>query len=113
MLRRCAIRLSPPTKMNHNQIVESLKSVPQWRKAPGSRDLIERKFAFKDFHEAWTFMSTMKPIIDKADHHPEWFNCYNRVDVQLGTHDCNGVSSKDFNLAKEMDAVAEKLKSPK
>merc|ERR1712150_84172 len=70
----------------------------------GDRDAISRTYQFKDFNEAWGFMSRVALMADKVDHHPEWFNVYNRVEVTLSTHDCGGLSMRDVNLANFMDS---------
>ena len=69
------------------------------------RDAILKKFTFKDFNEAFGFMTRVAIKADKMDHHPEWFNVYNRVEVTLSTHDCSGLSQKDIKLAQFMDQV--------
>ena len=61
---------------------------------------------FKDFNQAFGFMTRVALKADKMDHHPEWFNVYNRVEVTLSTHDCSGLSQNDIKLAKFMDEVA-------
>jgi 4a-hydroxytetrahydrobiopterin dehydratase len=71
------------------------------------RDAISRKFTFKDFNEAFGFMTRAALIAEKLDHHPEWFNVYNRVEVTLATHDAGGVTERDVKLAQEMDRLAE------
>ena len=74
--------------------------------APQQKDAIYKEYVFKDFSQAWGFMSRVALMAEKMDHHPEWFNVYNRVDVTLTTHDCKGVSEKDIELAKYMDEVS-------
>jgi 4a-hydroxytetrahydrobiopterin dehydratase len=69
---------------------------------------IERLFLFNDFSEAFGFMSRVALIAEKNDHHPEWTNVYNRVTVRLSTHDAGGCTSKDINLAKEIDKIVSK-----
>ncbi|MCE3289824.1 MAG: pterin-4-alpha-carbinolamine dehydratase [Caulobacter sp.] len=88
---------------------EALKSLPDWTAAEGGRDAIVRTFAFKDFNAAFGFMTRVALLADKLDHHPEWFNVYNRVEVLLATHDADGVTSLDVTLAKFMDEVAASL----
>lgn len=68
------------------------------------RDAIQKTFKFKNFIEAWGWMTSMAIIAEKMNHHPEWFNVYNRVDVVLTTHDVDGLSDLDVALAKKMDA---------
>jgi len=76
-----------------------------WREVEG-RDAITRKFVFKDFNEAFGFMTRVALLAEKMDHHPEWFNVYRTVDVTLATHDAGGVTEKDIAMAKAMDAYA-------
>lgn len=72
-----------------------------WAMADG-RDAITRRFKFADFAQAFGWMSRMALIAEKMDHHPEWFNVYNRVDVTLTTHDADGLSTRDIELARKM-----------
>jgi len=74
------------------------------------RDAISKKFAFKDFNEAFGFMARVALIAEKLDHHPEWFNVYNRVEVTLATHDAGGVTERDVKLAEAMDRLAKALR---
>ena len=85
----------------------ALKELPQWRKVDG-RDAIARKFEFKDFNMAFGFMSRVALLAEKMDHHPEWFNVYNKVEVVLSTHDAGGVTENDIKMAKAMDIYAAK-----
>lgn len=85
---------------------EILKDLPLWSKAPGDRDAIQRTVKFEDFNAAFGFMTRVALWADKADHHPEWFNVYGRVDVKLTTHDAGGLTQKDIDLARAMDARA-------
>jgi 4a-hydroxytetrahydrobiopterin dehydratase len=71
-----------------------------------SRDAIARSFKFKDFNEAFAFMTRVALRAEKMDHHPEWFNVYSRVDITLATHECGGVSERDVKLAKYIDKLA-------
>ncbi|MEZ5955632.1 MAG: 4a-hydroxytetrahydrobiopterin dehydratase [Hyphomonadaceae bacterium] len=73
--------------------------------ATSGRDAIEKEFRFRDFNAAFGFMSRVALYAERHDHHPEWFNVYNRVDVTLTTHDAGGVSDKDVALAHFMDEV--------
>ena len=75
------------------------------REAEG-RDAMERAFKFKSFNEAFGFMAQVALHAEKMDHHPEWFNVYNRVEVTLSTHDCGGLSEKDVELARKIDRAA-------
>jgi 4a-hydroxytetrahydrobiopterin dehydratase len=73
------------------------------------RDAIQKTFSFKTFNAAWGFMSRVALKAEQLDHHPEWFNVYNRVDVTLATHDAGGVTKKDIDLAAFMDSAAQTL----
>lgn len=84
--------------------VEALKSIPAWREVDG-RDAIERSFTFKDFNAAFGFMTRAALVAEKHDHHPEWFNVYNRINVTLATHDAGGLTGKDIALARAMDEI--------
>jgi 4a-hydroxytetrahydrobiopterin dehydratase len=84
----------------------ALERLPKWAKAEGARDAISRSFRFSDFTAAFGFMTRMALMAEKLDHHPEWFNVYNRVDVTLTTHDADGVTELDVTLAKLMDTAA-------
>ena len=68
-------------------------------------DAITRQFKFKDFSAAWAFMSRVALAAEKADHHPEWSNVYNKVDITLTTHDTGGLTDKDTDLAKTINAL--------
>ena len=74
-----------------------------WSMVEG-RDAIKKTFQFNDFNEAFGFMTRVALKADKMNHHPEWFNVYNRVEVTLSTHDVGGLSAKDEKLAKFMDS---------
>jgi 4a-hydroxytetrahydrobiopterin dehydratase len=92
-----------PKKLEGAARIAALKELPLWREVQG-RDAIERKFAFKDFNEAFGFMTRAGLLAEKMDHHPEWFNVYNKVDVTLSTHDAGGITENDVKMAKAMDA---------
>ncbi len=67
---------------------------------------LKRSFHFKDFNQAWGFMARVALLAECQDHHPEWFNVYNRVEIALTTHDADGLSARDVRLAKAIDALA-------
>jgi 4a-hydroxytetrahydrobiopterin dehydratase len=83
----------------------ALAELEGWKDVVG-RDAIQRTFTFPDFNAAFGFMSRVALMAEKTDHHPEWFNVYNRVEVTLATHDCGGVSERDVTLARFMNANA-------
>lgn len=84
----------------------ALAQLPDWQAAAGARDAIQRTFRFKDFNAAFGFMTRAAIKAETMDHHPEWFNVYNRVEVTLTTHDAGGVTALDVVLATFMDQVA-------
>ena len=71
----------------------------------GGRDAAKKTFTFADFNEAWGFMAQVALAAEKADHHPEWFNVYNRVEITLTTHDADGLSKRDEDLARIIEKV--------
>jgi 4a-hydroxytetrahydrobiopterin dehydratase len=84
---------------------QALAKLPGWHEAAG-RDAIAKTFVFKDFSEAFGFMSRVALVAEKHDHHPEWKNVYKTVEVLLSTHDAGGLTGKDIALAEAMDAIA-------
>ena len=88
---------------------EALTKLSGWTVKAGDRDAIEKSFKFADFKTAFGFMSSCALKAEQMDHHPEWFNVYNRVEVTLTTHDANGVTALDVELATFMDDLAAKL----
>ncbi|WP_374575261.1 4a-hydroxytetrahydrobiopterin dehydratase [Phenylobacterium sp.] len=85
---------------------QALARLPAWRAGANGRDCIVRSFRFADFNAAFGFMTRVALMADKLDHHPEWSNVYNRVEVVLTTHDADGVSELDVQLAAFMDKAA-------
>lgn len=83
----------------------ALAELADWNEV-ADRDAIERTFTFKSFNQAFGFMTRAALRAEKMNHHPEWFNVYNRVEVTLTTHDCGGLSELDATLAKFMDKAA-------
>ncbi len=93
-------------KLSDDERKAALRSLSEW-KYDGERDAISRKFIFSDFAEAFAFMSRVAIHAEKADHHPEWFNVYNKVDITLTTHDAGengGLSKRDIDLAVLIDS---------
>lgn len=89
-------------KMSQDQIAQALENLPGWAVADG-REALMKSYSFTTFNQAFAFMTSVALKAEKMDHHPEWFNVYNRVDVTLSTHDAGGVTSKDLELAQFMD----------
>ena len=83
----------------------ALARLAGWSATDG-RDAIAKTFTFKDFNAAFGWMTRVALAAEKLDHHPEWFNVYNRVEVVLATHDADGVTDLDVTLAQIMDAAA-------
>jgi 4a-hydroxytetrahydrobiopterin dehydratase len=83
----------------------ALEELPGWTETPG-REAIARTFVFKDFNEAFGFMTRAALVAEKNDHHPEWRNVYKTVEVVLATHDAGGVTALDIELATAMNAIA-------
>jgi 4a-hydroxytetrahydrobiopterin dehydratase len=79
--------------------------LPQWKLADG-RDALQRTFKFKDFSEAFGFMARAALVAEKMDHHPEWSNVWNRVEITLSTHSAGGLTELDLKLAEAMDRIA-------
>lgn len=91
---------------------EALAGLPQWSLVEG-REAITRAFRFRDFNAAFGFMARVAMYAEKHDHHPEWFNVYNRVEVTLATHDAGGLTMRDIELARFIDAAAAALTGAK
>ncbi len=91
-----------PDKAPIDQVLARLQG---WSKVEG-REAISKSYRFKDFSEAFGFMSRVALAAEKLDHHPEWFNVYNRVEVTLATHDAGGVTELDEKLAAIIDRIA-------
>jgi len=83
----------------------ALAELEGWQEADG-RDAIAKSFKFKSFNAAFGFMSRVALLAEKMDHHPEWFNVYNKIDVTLSTHDAGGVTEKDIKMARAMNRYA-------
>ncbi|MBI1187882.1 MAG: 4a-hydroxytetrahydrobiopterin dehydratase [Alphaproteobacteria bacterium] len=93
--------------MAHDRIgaAQAVAQLAGWTAVDG-RDAIQKSFKFDDFKAAWGFMTRAALKAEQMDHHPEWFNVYNKVDVTLATHDANGVTALDVELARFMDYAA-------
>lgn len=93
-------------KLNAADIEEQLKSLEGWTLEDGK---LHSEMAFANFVEAWSFMSAIAIEAEKMNHHPEWFNVYNRVRIDLATHDAGGITGLDFELASKISAIAQKF----
>jgi len=93
------------TKLTGPARTQALATLPEWQEVAG-RDAIRRSLKFADFNEAWGFMTRVALAAEKADHHPEWSNVYNNVEIVLSTHDAGGLSEKDIALARTIDSLA-------
>jgi 4a-hydroxytetrahydrobiopterin dehydratase len=92
-----------PTKLDDAEIRERLRALPHWAYTGGK---LHREFRFHDFSQAFGFMARVALVAEKMDHHPDWSNVWNRVVVELHTHDAGGVTALDLELAHRMDGIA-------
>ncbi|MEK6877068.1 MAG: 4a-hydroxytetrahydrobiopterin dehydratase [Thermoproteota archaeon] len=90
------------TKLSDDQLKKELANLPGWSIVNGK---LHKDFVFKDFIEAFGFMSTAALHIEKMNHHPEWFNVYNKIKVDLTTHDAGGITQNDINLARILNSL--------
>jgi 4a-hydroxytetrahydrobiopterin dehydratase len=93
-------------QLTEDERAAALDALDEWD-YDEARDAITRSFKFADFIEAFGFMAKVALLAEKVDHHPEWFNVYNRVDILLTTHDAGGLSARDVALAEAIDALAD------
>jgi len=93
-------------KLTEQELEQALASLPDWNIAEGK---LHREYRFADFIHAFGFMATSAIAIEKMNHHPEWFNVWNQVRVDLTTHDSGGITARDVQLAGILDAIASKL----
>jgi len=93
-------------KLNDTEIAEGITALPDWSIVGGK---LHREYRFPDFAHAMGFLMTAAPSIERLDHHPEWSNVYNRVTVDLTTHDAGGITRKDLALAALLECIANKL----
>ena len=94
-------------RASNESVEQFLREHPSWTLVAGK---LHRELRFKNFVQAFGFMTQAALVAERADHHPEWFNVYNRVVVDLTTHDAKGISQRDFDLAKAMETLAEGAK---
>ena len=89
-------------KLSETEIQEILKELSGWTVVNGK---LHKEMEFTDFNQAWQFMTTAVVEIEKMNHHPEWFNVYNKLVIDLMTHDAGGITENDVNLAKHLDKI--------
>ena len=89
-------------KLSESNIEEKLKNLPGWSV---KNDKLYKEFQFNDFNQAFGFMTRAAMEIEKMNHHPEWFNVYNRITVELTTHDAGGITDNDVNLARILNSL--------
>jgi len=94
--------MTVPKKLDDTEISEALLALPRWALREGK---LRRELGFEDFVEAFGFMSRVALLAERLGHHPEWFNVYNRVTIDLNTHDVGGISDLDFEMARLIDAL--------
>ena len=94
------------SRVSPKELPDLLASIPLWKHGTERGGTIIREFRFHDFAEAFAFMAHVAILAEKRNHHPEWSNVYNCVNVTLTTHDVAGLSMNDFDLARAMDAIA-------
>ena len=94
--------MTKPTRLSDDQVSAAMTGLSGWELVAGK---LHREFKFGDFVEAFGFMGRVALVAERMDHHPEWFNVYNRVVVDLRTHDCDGISDRDFELAGKIDTL--------
>jgi 4a-hydroxytetrahydrobiopterin dehydratase len=97
--------VAAPARLTDADIATRLKTLPGWSLEGGK---LHKAFTFADFVEAWGFMSAVALVAESMGHHPEWSNVWNRVTVDLTTHDAGGISALDFDLAARMEGIAGK-----
>jgi len=99
-----------PSKLTSEQRATLIPALHGWLAASG-RDALYKQFVFQDFNTAFAFMTRVALKAEKMDHHPEWFNVWNKVEITLSTHDAGGLTTLDVELAQFIDAAAAALSS--
>ena len=89
-------------RLSELEIEEELKQLSEWRI---KNDKLHKEFKFDNFNQAFGFMTRAAMEIEKMNHHPEWFNVYNRITVELTTHDAGGITKNDVNLARILNTL--------
>jgi 4a-hydroxytetrahydrobiopterin dehydratase len=93
-----------PKRLTDAERAALAQSLPNWSPVAG-REAIERSFKFRDFSEAWGFMNRVALLAESQNHHPDWSNVWNRVRIELSTHDAGGLTDNDVKLARAIDAL--------
>jgi 4a-hydroxytetrahydrobiopterin dehydratase len=101
--------MARPTKLGDADVTQRLAALPGWTLKAGK---LHRELAFADFTQAFAFMTDVAREADALDHHPEWFNVYNRVVIDLATHDASGITTLDFELARRAEDLAGRRARP-
>jgi 4a-hydroxytetrahydrobiopterin dehydratase len=91
-------------KLTDGEIGQALQMLEGWTLLK-DRHAVFKKFSFRDFNEAWAFMTRIALLAEKMDHHPEWSNVYNRVEITLTTHDAGGISKRDIKMAQAIEGL--------
>ena len=94
---------TPTSKLTDAEVTAALAELGGWRR---EEDKLFREYRFADFVTAFAFMAGVALVAERMNHHPEWRNVYGRVEIDLVTHDCDGISERDFALAAKVDALA-------
>lgn len=95
----------PNMKLQENELQTQLKKLQDWTHSSDDGGSIQRQLMFEDFVQAFGFMAQVALLAEKNNHHPDWSNVWNRVDIRLSTHDVGGISMKDIKLAQAIDAL--------
>ena len=101
--------MARPTKLTDADVTQRLATLPAWTVKDGK---LHRELTFPDFTQAFAFMTDVAREADALDHHPEWFNVYNRVVIDLTTHDAAGITTLDFELARRAEDLARRRARP-
>jgi 4a-hydroxytetrahydrobiopterin dehydratase len=96
--------IAMPTRLTDSERAALATTLPGWSLVAG-RDAIERSLQFRDFSEAWGFMNRVALLAESQNHHPEWSNVWNRVRIELSTHDAGGLTDNDVKLARAINAL--------
>lgn len=100
------------TRLQSGELEAACATCPQWHYDPASGGRLSRSWQFKDFSEAFAFMTRVALLAEKLDHHPEWSNVYNKVSISLTTHDADGLSTRDIMMACAIDRLSTDSTTP-